>query len=168
MVENVTKKVVYPGTFDPITNGHLDVIIRALKLFDKVLVTVADNPDKSPLFNVDERMDMVREATAVLGDVEVDHFAGLIVDYAKEKDACAIIRGLRAISDFEIEFQMALMNRHMDQDITTVFLMPHDRYTHLNSSIIREIASLGGDISDFVPAKVKQRLEEKYNKRQAT
>ncbi|MFC1535673.1 pantetheine-phosphate adenylyltransferase [Candidatus Neomarinimicrobiota bacterium] len=164
MVENTVRAVVYPGTFDPITYGHLDVIIRALNLFDKVLITVADNPDKSPLFGVEERMEMIREAVEGLGDIEVDHFSGLIVDYAKTNNARAIIRGLRAISDFEVEFQMALMNRHMDQDIATVFLMPHDRYTHLNSSIIREIASLGGDVSSYVPAKVMKRLREKYVK----
>jgi pantetheine-phosphate adenylyltransferase len=157
------RTVVYPGTFDPITNGHLDVIIRALNLFDKVLVTVADNPDKHPLFSVNERLEMIREAVKDLGDVEVEPFSGLIVDYAKLNKACAIIRGLRAISDFEVEFQMALMNRHMDQNIATVFLMPHDRYTHLNSSIIREIASLGGDVSSYVPAMVMKRLREKYN-----
>jgi pantetheine-phosphate adenylyltransferase len=157
------RTVVYPGTFDPITNGHLDVIIRALNLFDKVLVTVADNPDKHPLFSVNERLEMIREAVKDLGDVEVEPFSGLIVDYAKLNSACAIIRGLRAISDFEVEFQMALMNRHMDQNIATVFLMPHDRYTHLNSSIIREIASLGGDVSSYVPAMVMKRLRAKYN-----
>jgi pantetheine-phosphate adenylyltransferase len=157
------RTVVYPGTFDPITNGHLDVIIRALNLFDNVLVTVADNPDKHPLFSVNERLEMIRDAVKDLGDVEVEPFSGLIVDYAKLNNACAIIRGLRAISDFEAEFQMALMNRHMNQDIATVFLMPHDRYTHLNSSIIREIASLGGDVSSYVPAKVMNRLKEKYN-----
>jgi pantetheine-phosphate adenylyltransferase len=157
------RTVVYPGTFDPITNGHLDVIVRALNLFDRVLVTVADNPDKHPLFSVNERLEMIRDAVKDLGDVEVEPFSGLIVDYAKLNNACAIIRGLRAISDFEAEFQMALMNRHMNQDIATVFLMPHDRYTHLNSSIIREIASLGGDVSSYVPAKVMNRLKEKYN-----
>ena len=164
MAEREVRKVVYPGTFDPITNGHLDVIIRALNLFDRVLVTVADNPDKKPLFSVSERMEMIRESVQDLGDVEVDSFSGLIVDYARLNDACAIIRGLRAISDFEAEFQMALMNRHMDQDITTVFLMPHDRYTHLNSRIIREIASLGGEVSSYVPAKVMQRLRDKYER----
>ncbi|MFB0516025.1 MAG: pantetheine-phosphate adenylyltransferase [Candidatus Neomarinimicrobiota bacterium] len=158
------RTVVYPGTFDPITNGHLDVIVRALNLFDKVIVAVADNPDKVPLFNVEERLELIRETVKDLGPVEVDHFSGLAVDYAKAKGACAIIRGLRAISDFEIEFQMALMNRHMDQDVATVFLMPHYRYTHLNSSIIREIASLNGDIADFVPPVVQKALTRKYRR----
>ncbi len=162
MAESNMKTVLYPGTFDPITNGHMDVIVRALNLFDRVVVTVADNPDKAPLFNVTERLEMIREAVQDLDNVEVNHFSGLAVDYARERGACAIIRGLRAISDFEVEFQMALMNRHMDPDVTTVFLMPHDRYTHLNSSIIREISSLGGDVSDFVPPVVKKALSKKY------
>ncbi|UCH09171.1 MAG: pantetheine-phosphate adenylyltransferase [Fidelibacterota bacterium] len=157
------RTVIYPGTFDPITNGHLDVIIRALKLFDKVIVAVAENPDKQPLFTVQERLDMIQAAVDGLENVTVDHFSGLVVDFAKTKGACAIIRGLRAISDFEIEFQMALMNRHMVREVTTVFLMPHDRYTHLNSSIIREIASLDGDVSDFVPPAVVEYLNQKYS-----
>ena len=156
------RTVIYPGTFDPITNGHLDVITRALKLFDRVIVAIAENPDKSPLFTVEERLEMIQAAVEKLGNVDVDHFSGLVVDFARARGACAIIRGLRAISDFEIEFQMALMNRHMDRKITTVFLMPHDRYTHLNSSIIREIASLDGDVSDFVPPTVVEFLNRKY------
>ncbi|UCH63490.1 MAG: pantetheine-phosphate adenylyltransferase [Fidelibacterota bacterium] len=157
------RTVIYPGTFDPITNGHLDVIVRALTLFDKVIVTVAENREKVPLFSVEERLDIIQEAVKGLGDVEVDHFSGLVVDHARVREACAIIRGLRAVSDFEAEFQMALMNRHMNQDVATVFLMPHDRYTHLNSSIIREIASLGGDVSDYVPPVVKEALDQKYH-----
>lgn len=163
MAKSGMRTVVYPGTFDPITNGHLDVITRALNLFDKVIVAVAENPDKVPLFTVEERLELIREAVKELSNIELDHFSGLAVNYAHDKGACAIIRGLRAISDFEIEFQMALMNRHMDQNVATVFLMPHDRYTHLNSSIIREIASMGGDISDFVPPVVEEALNEKYH-----
>ncbi len=162
MAKSGMRTVVYPGTFDPITNGHLDVITRALNLFDKVIVAVAENPDKVPLFTVEERLELIREAVKELSNIELDHFSGLAVNYARDKGACAIIRGLRAISDFEIEFQMALMNRHMDQNVATVFLMPHDRYTHLNSSIIREIAGMGGDISDFVPPVVEKALNEKY------
>ncbi len=157
------RTVVYPGTFDPITNGHLDVIVRALTLFDGVTVAVAQNPSKTPLFSVDERLAMIRASTDGLGAVTVDQFSGLVVDYAEAQDACAVIRGLRAISDFEFEFQMALMNRHMKPDIATVFLMPHDRYTHLNATIIREIAGFGGDVSDFVPPVVLAALQKKYS-----
>jgi len=156
------RTVIYPGTFDPITNGHLDVIVRALALFDEVIVTVAENRNKVPLFSVEERLDILQEAVKGLGNVKVDHFSGLVVDHARARGACAIIRGLRAVSDFEAEFQMALMNRHMNQDVATVFLMPHDRYTHLNSSIIREISSLGGDVSDYVPPVVQEALDQKY------
>ncbi|MCH7498375.1 MAG: pantetheine-phosphate adenylyltransferase [Candidatus Marinimicrobia bacterium] len=157
------RTVVYPGTFDPITNGHLDVIVRALTLFDGVTVAVAQNPSKTPLFSVDERLAMIRASTDGLGAVTVDQFSGLVVDYAEAQDACAVIRGLRAISDFEFEFQMALMNRHMKPDIATVFLMPHDRYTHLNATIIREIAGFGGDVADFVPPVVLAALQKKYS-----
>ena len=157
------RTVVYPGTFDPITNGHLDVIVRALTLFDGVTVAVAQNPSKTPLFSVDGRLAMIRTSTDGLGAVTVDQFSGLVVDYAEAQDACAVIRGLRAISDFEFEFQMALMNRHMKPDIATVFLMPHDRYTHLNATIIREIAGFGGDVSDFVPPVVLAALQKKYS-----
>ena len=159
------RTAIYPGTFDPITNGHLDVIIRALTLFDRVIVAVAENSNKVPLFTVKERLEILREAVAGLGNVEIDHFKGLVVDQARTRDACAIIRGLRAVSDFEAEFQMALMNRHMNREVTTVFLMPNERYTHLNSSIIREIASLGGDVTDYVPQVVKKALDAKYRRR---
>lgn len=156
------RSVIYPGSFDPITNGHLDVIVRALALFDKVIVSVGDNRKKDSLFTTDEKLAMIRAATKGLGNVEVDQFSGLLVNAAREKGACAIIRGLRALSDFEYEFQMALMNRHMEPDISTVFLMPHARYTHLNSTIIREVAMLGRDVSDFVPTIVNDYLKKKY------
>ncbi|MCK4578076.1 MAG: pantetheine-phosphate adenylyltransferase [Candidatus Marinimicrobia bacterium] len=157
------RTVIYPGSFDPVTNGHLDIIERALKLFDQVIIAVAENPKKTPLFTVEERLHMLREATAGFSHVKVTNYSGLTVDFAKVHGACALIRGLRALSDFEAEFQMALINRHMEPDIATVFLMPHDRYTHLNSSIIREIARLGRDVTDFVPPIVINYLREKYN-----
>lgn len=153
------KIAIYPGTFDPITNGHIDVLERAIEIFDKVIVTVARNSSKSPLFTDDERVEMIRKVVKKYGKkVEVDSFRGLLVEYAKSKRAVAIVRGLRAISDFEYEFQMALMNRKLANEIFTVYLMPHERYTYLNSSIVREIASLGGDVSGFVPKEVAQML----------
>lgn len=153
------KIAIYPGTFDPITNGHIDVLERAIEIFDKVIVTVARNSSKSPLFTDDERVEMIRKVVKKYGKkVEVDSFRGLLVEYAKSKRAVAIVRGLRAISDFEYEFQMALMNRKLANKIFTVYLMPHERYTYLNSSIVREIASLGGDVSGFVPREVAQML----------
>ena len=153
---------IYPGSFDPITYGHLDVLTRALSLFDEVIVAISQNQRKSPLFSVEERIDMIQASVQEMECVKVDYFDGLLVQYAQNQGAVAIIRGLRAITDFEIEFQMALMNRHMNHDLTTVFLMPHERYTHLNSSIIREIAGYGGDVSEFVPAHVVNRLKSKY------
>jgi len=158
------RTAIYPGTFDPITNGHLDVIVRALTLFDRIIVAVAENPNKVPLFTVEERLEILSVAVTGLGNVDIDHFKGLVVDHARVRGACAIIRGLRAVSDFEAEFQMALMNRHMNREVTTVFLMPNERYTHLNSSIIREIASLGGNVTDYVPQVVKKALDAKYRR----
>ncbi|GJQ19774.1 MAG: phosphopantetheine adenylyltransferase [Bacteroidia bacterium] len=152
---------IYPGTFDPITNGHLDILDRAVKLFDKVIITIARNPSKSPLFSEEERLDMLREATKGHRNVEVDSFEGLLVDYARSKQAAAIVRGLRAISDFEYELQMALMNRKLDAAVETVFLMPNEKYTYLNSSIVREISRHGGDVSEFVPPTVRRSLERK-------
>jgi pantetheine-phosphate adenylyltransferase len=153
------KIAIYPGTFDPITNGHIDIIERAIEIFDKVIVTVARNSSKSPLFSDNERVAMIKRVVKKYGKkVEVDSFRGLLVEYAKSKRAVAIVRGLRAISDFEYEFQMALMNRKLAEGIFTVFLMPHERYTYLNSSIVREIATLGGDISDFVPREIAKKL----------
>lgn len=153
---------VYPGTFDPVTFGHLDVISRASELFDKVIVTVARNSSKRPLFNDEERVKMIRLAVKKHKNVSVDSFRGLLVQYAKKKGACAIVRGLRAVSDFEYEFQMALTNRKLAKGITTVFLMPHEHYTYLNSSIVREIALFGGDVSKFVPPIVRKELKRKY------
>lgn len=156
------RKVIYPGTFDPVTNGHLDVIKRATELFDSVVVTVAINASKTPLFNTEERLEMLKESLKTFKKVEIDSFEGLVVDYAHQVGAVGIIRGLRAVSDFEYEFQMALMNRKLDSDIKTVFLMPHEKYTYLNSSLIRNLAELNADISEFVPGSVLDALKTKF------
>jgi pantetheine-phosphate adenylyltransferase len=156
------KIAIYPGTFDPFTNGHLDIVQRAAALFDEVIITIARNSSKKPLFSADERIDMVKEATSSLENVSVDSFEGLLVNYAKQKNANVIIRGLRMISDFEYEFQMALMNRKLADEIATVFLMPDEKYTYLSSSIVREIAQLGGDYKPFVPPNIGEHLREKY------
>jgi len=155
--------VLYPGTFDPVTNGHIDIIKRARELFDGVVVTVAINPGKNPLFTVDERIIMLRESLKDFENITVDSFDGLVVEHAHQVGAIGIIRGLRAVSDFEYEFQMALMNRKLAGNITTVFLMPHEKYTYLNSSVIRNIAELNGDISDFVPPFALNKLKEKFS-----
>jgi pantetheine-phosphate adenylyltransferase len=152
------KIAVYPGSFDPITNGHLDVIHRAAAMFDRVVVAVARNVEKSALFSVKERVAMVRSAVAALPNVEVDDFDGLLVQYAQRKNATVVVRGLRAVSDFEFEFQMALMNRKLDATIETIFLMPKDEYTFLSSRLVKEIAALGGDVKDFVPPEVQKAL----------
>ena len=156
------RKVIYPGTFDPVTNGHIDVIKRASELFDSVVVTIAVNASKTPLFTTEERLGMLKESLKNFKNVEVDSFNGLVVEHAKNVNAIGIIRGLRAISDFEYEFQMALMNRKLDSDITTVFLMPHEKYTYLNSSLIRNLAELNADISEFVPKPVLLALSKKF------
>ena len=158
------RKVLYPGTFDPITNGHIDIIHRACDLFDEIVVTVAINPTKTPLFTVQERIEFIIESVKDYSKVSVDSFDGLVVEHAKNIGAIGIIRGLRAMSDFEYEFQMALMNRKLAKNINTVFLMPHEKYTYLNSSIIRNLASLNSDVSDFVPGIVQKALKKKFNK----
>lgn len=155
---------VYPGTFDPITLGHIDIIERSSKLFDQVIVTLALNPSKSPLFDIEEREEMIRDAIQKFTNVTVEKFDGLIVDFALKRQATVIIRGLRAISDFEYEFQMALMNRNLAQEITTVFLMPHENYTYLNSTIVRNVAGFGGNIEKFVTKFVAEKLIYKLQK----
>lgn len=157
---------VYPGTFDPITNGHLDIIRRASELFDRVIVAVAENPQKNPLLSWSERRGLVAVAAKGIQNVEVSDFDGLLVKYAKSKGACAIIRGLRAVSDFEYEFQMALMNRKLCPELETVYLMPNEKYTYINSSIVKEIGRLGGDIDCFIPEEVLPALRNKLKEQQ--
>jgi pantetheine-phosphate adenylyltransferase len=152
---------VYPGTFDPITYGHIDVVERAAELFSRVIVLVAQNTTKTPLFSDDERYAMIKQVFRRHRRIRVDAFSGLIVDYARRHKAGAIIRGLRAMSDFEFEFQMALTNRKLERTIDTVFLVPDEKYTYLNSGIVREVALLGGDVSDFVPPMVRRKLLSK-------
>ncbi|MCG3121586.1 MAG: Phosphopantetheine adenylyltransferase [bacterium] len=160
------RHVIYPGTFDPITNGHLDIIERATTLFDLVTIGVTTNPAKNPLFSVAERVTIIGDVTHHFSNVRVEGFSGLLVDYAQRLGACAIIRGLRAISDFEYEFQMALVNRKISDGIVTVFLMPHEKYTYLNSTIVKEVAMFGGDVSRFVPPTVEAQLKKKIAERQ--
>ena len=155
------RTVIYPGSFDPLTNGHLDVIGRAAKLFDRVIVTVARNEGKHPLFTQAERVDLVRQAVKKFPNVKADSFDCLLVDYVEQQSAQAIIRGLRAVSDFEFEFQLALMNRKLNERIETIFMMPKDTYTFLSSRIVKEIARLGGDVRPFVPRHVRAALTRK-------
>lgn len=155
---------IYPGTFDPVTNGHLDIIERASKLFDKVIITIAVNSSKKPLFTKDERMDMIKNVTKKFKNVSVDVFDGLLVSYAKKKKASVIIRGLRAISDFDYEFQIALTNRKLEPEVNTIFLMPSEKYSFLNSSLVRELASFKADVKQFVPDYVFKKLKDKYKK----
>ena len=156
------RTVVYPGSFDPLTNGHLDVIERAARLFDRVIVAVAQNTEKHPLFTPEERCALVVGATRRLTNVETRAFDGLLVDYVRGCQAQAVIRGLRAVSDFEFEFQMALMNRKLDERVETIFMMPKDTYTFLSSRLVKEIARLGGDVRDFVPGNVGKALAKKF------
>ena len=157
------RRAIYPGSFDPVTNGHLDVIDRAAKLFDEVLVAVAVNSQKQPLFTVEDRLDLLARTTAAHGGkVRLVRLEGLLVDYARAAGAAAIIRGLRAVSDFEFEFQMALMNRKLESSVETIFLMPKEEYTYLSSRIIKEIARLGGEVGSFVPDCVGEALRERF------
>lgn len=155
---------IYPGTFDPITFGHMDVVERAAQLFPQVVILVARNTSKQPLFSDEERITMIRELFRGRTGIEVEGFDGLLVDYARRRKASVLIRGLRAVSDFEYEFQMALTNRKLSSTLETIFLVPREQYTYLNSSIVREIARLGGDVSDFVPPNVRRRLKKRFLK----
>lgn len=158
---------VYPGTFDPITNGHVDVIFRASNIFDKVIVAVSTHPKKTPLFDLDQRVALIEKATEDHTNVVVESFSGLLVEYAEKRHACAIVRGLRAVSDFEYETQMALVNRKISSEIVTIFMVPNEKYTYLNSTIVKEVASLGGDISSFLPAPVLPELIKKFKSKKA-
>jgi pantetheine-phosphate adenylyltransferase len=152
---------MYPGTFDPITLGHEDLVRRATRLFDKVIVAIAANPSKEPMFSLDERVELARTVLADMDSVEVMGYSGLTVDFARDNGLQAIIRGLRAISDFEYEFQLANMNRHLNEEVESVFLTPTETYTYISASLVREICSMGGDISEFVSPKVKDALMER-------
>jgi len=152
---------VYPGTFDPFTNGHIDLVRRALRLFPRLVVAVASNPHKNPLFSIEERLAIVREATAGMARLEIDTFHMLTVDYVKSKGAQVILRGIRAVSDFEFEFAMALMNRKISEDVETVFLMPNESYTYLSSRLVKEVALMGGNVNDLVPPLAAKLLQER-------
>ena len=156
-------KALYPGTFDPPTNGHIDLIVRGAKLFEHLTVAILNNPGKNPIFTVAERAEMLREATATLENVSVATFNGLMVDFARQLDAKAIPRGIRAISDYEHEFQMALMNRRLAPDLETVFLQPAGRYSFVSSRMLKEVFSFGGDVSGLVPPNVLKRLKARIN-----
>ena len=154
---------IYPGSFDPVTNGHLDIVKRGLKLFDKIIVAILHHPGKMSLFSVDERVDMLKSSLKSVPNTEVDTFDGLLVDYARQRKAHAILRGMRAVSDFEYEFQMALMNRRLNREIQTVFLMTGLRWIFTSSSIIKEAAQFGGNIEGMVPTHVLRKLKAKFN-----
>lgn len=158
------KRAIYPGSFDPVTNGHLDVVERAGKLFDEVIVAVAHNDEKLPLFSLEERLDLLKQTVGKIDRVRIAQFDGLLVEFARNEKANAVIRGLRAVSDFEFEFQMALMNRKLENTVETIFLMPKEEYTYLSSRLVKEIARLGGDVSKFVPAIVTTALSKKFKR----
>lgn len=157
------KIAIYPGTFDPVTNGHIDLIERGLRIFDELIVAVAHNPKKQPLFAIEERLKLIRDSLKDYKKLKVESFDGLLVDYVKSKKGIAIIRGLRAVSDFEYELQMALMNRRLAMEIETVFMMPSEEFSYLTSTIVKEVASLGGSVNGLVPEAVEKALKGKFN-----
>ena len=152
---------IYPGSFDPLHNGHVDLMLRGARLFERILIAVLVNAEKTPLFTDDERVEMIREVFREYPNVEVDTFEGLLVEYARRRRASAIVRGIRAVSDYEYEFQMALMNRHLEPTLETVFMMPAEQYTYLSSRLIKEVFSLGGEVRGLVPPSVEVRMQEK-------
>ena len=156
------RTAIYPGTFDPITNGHLSIVKRALQIFDKLIIAILNNPQKKPLFSIDERISMIKDVLKETPNIEIDKFDGLLVDYAILKDSNVILRGLRALSDFEYEFQLALMNRKLNRDVQSIFLMTDYKWFYTSSTIIKEAASLGGDVSGLVPPVVCRKLKEKF------
>ena len=156
---------VFPGSFDPLTNGHVDIILRSTHLFERLIVAVLVNAEKHPLFSADERVAIIRDVFREYPNVEVEAFDGLLVEYARRRRASAIVRGLRAVSDFEYEFQMALMNRHLEPTLETVFMMPAEQYTYVSSRLVKEVASLGGSVAGLVPEAVEARLREKQQAR---
>ena len=157
------KRIVYPGTFDPIHNGHLDIARKVAELFDELILVVAVNQEKSPLFNDKERVELIKESLYDVKNVKVDTFNGLVVDFVRSTESVAIIRGLRHVSDFEFEFQMAMMNFNLNPNVKSLFMMPDEKYIHLNSTVIKDVARLGGDISDYVPKCVQDALYKQYN-----
>ena len=156
------KTAIYPGFFDPITNGHLSIVTRGLEIFDKLIISILNNPQKAPLFSIDERISMIKQAVQDNPNIEVDTFGGLLVDYVIQKKSNIILRGIRALSDFEYEFQMALMNRKLNRDVQSVFLMTDYKWFYISSTIIKEAASFGGDVSGLVPEFVDEKLKEKF------
>jgi len=159
------KRAVYPGMFDPIHNGHLDLIERSARIFDELIVAVVANPSKEPLFAVKERLELIDECTAGMAQLRITSFDGLLIDLVDREQADCIVRGLRAVSDFEYEFQMALMNRKLRHTVETVFMMPHERYTYISSRLIKEVASLGAPVTGLVPAVVEERLTGKFSRK---
>ena len=158
----MTMTAVYPGTFDPITNGHLEIITRGVRLFDAIIVAILRNPDKEPLFAMEERVEILRAVAGRLPNVRVEAFDGLLVDYARSRGAQVIVRGLRALSDFEYEYQMALMNQRLAPDIHTIYMMPSEAYSYVSSRLVKEVARLGGDVAGLVPPEVAARLKRRF------